>query len=98
LPGAPRHPLPPFPIAAVEITGKGPAGILLVQNVRDVSTPHSGAEMLREKPGDRARLVSVDATGHGVYIIGGNSCAWNTTTSRLADGTMPERDVTCRAS
>lgn len=64
----------------------------------DLSTPHRGAEMLREKLGDRARLVSVDAGGHGAYVIGGNACAWNTTTSYLVDGEMPKHDVACRAS
>ncbi|GAA3618690.1 hypothetical protein GCM10022419_125250 [Nonomuraea rosea] len=49
--------------------------------------------LLREKLGDRARLVSVDAAGHG-----GNACAWNTTTSYLVDGKTPKHDVACRAS
>lgn len=84
--------------APVEITDDGPANVLLVQNKRDVPTPHLGGEMLRQKFGDRARLVSVDASGHGVYVIGDNACAWNTTTSYLVDGKMPRHDVTCRAS
>ncbi|MEV0619752.1 alpha/beta hydrolase [Nonomuraea sp. NPDC050404] len=84
--------------APVKITDEGPANVLLVQNQRDIPTPHRGGEMLREKFGDRARLVSVDASGHGVYLLGENACASNTTTSYLVDGKMPARDVTCPAS
>lgn len=54
--------------------------------------------MLREKFGDRARLVSVDGSGHGAYVLGDNACAWNTATSYLVDGKMPTRDISCRAS
>ncbi|WP_344874695.1 alpha/beta hydrolase [Nonomuraea antimicrobica] len=84
--------------APVKITDEGPTNILLVQNKRDIPTPHRGAEMLREKLGNRARLVSVDASGHGAYVIGGNACAWNITTSYLVDGKIPTRDASCRAS
>ncbi|WP_252375047.1 MULTISPECIES: alpha/beta hydrolase [unclassified Nonomuraea] len=82
----------------VKLTDEGPANILLVQNERDVPTPHRGGEMFREKLGDRARLVSVDAAGHGAYLLGGNACAWNVATSYLVDGRMPQRDVSCPAS
>jgi pimeloyl-ACP methyl ester carboxylesterase len=84
--------------APVKITDKGPANVLLLQNRRDVPTPHRGGEMLRQKFGDRARLVSVDGSGHGVYAIGDNACAWNTATSYLVDGKMPKHDVSCRAN
>jgi hypothetical protein len=47
---------------------------------------------------DRARLVSVDASGHGAYVLGDNTCAQGTTTSYLVDGTMPEHDVSCGPS
>jgi hypothetical protein len=42
--------------------------------------------------------VSVDASGHGAYVLGGNACASDVTTRYLVDGEMPEDDVTCRAS
>ncbi|RBO94414.1 alpha/beta hydrolase [Nocardia puris] len=81
----------------VEISQDGPSNILLVQNRRDVPTPHVGGEMLREQFGDRARLVSVDASGHGAYVLGKNACAQDVTTAYLVDGTMPEDDVSCAA-
>ncbi len=84
--------------APVEITDEGPTNVLLVQNRRDIPTPYRGGEMLREKFGDRARLVSVDASGHGAYVLGGNACASDTTTRYLVDGEMPDDDVSCPAS
>jgi len=89
---------PHEPSEPVEVTDEGPTNILLVQNRRDVPTPHRGGEMLREKFGDRARLVSVDASGHGAYLLGDNGCAFDTTTNYLVEGTLPERDVSCDAS
>ncbi|UGT62179.1 alpha/beta hydrolase [Nocardia asteroides] len=84
---------PPVPVLA-----DGPANILLVQNRRDVPTPHRGAELLRAKFGDRARLVSVDAAGHGAYLLGENPCANDVTTAYLVDGTLPAADVSCPTS
>jgi len=55
--------------------------------------PHRGGELLDEKFGDRSRLVSVDGSGHGVYVLGDNACALNTTTSFLVDGTLPKRGM-----
>ncbi|MBK1784899.1 alpha/beta fold hydrolase [Prauserella sp. ASG 168] len=81
----------------VEITDEGPSNVLLVQNQRDPATPHVGAEMLREEFGDRSRLLSVDGSGHGVYVFGDNPCASNVTTRYLVDGEMPARDKFCRA-
>ncbi|MET9550383.1 alpha/beta hydrolase [Streptomyces sp. NPDC006627] len=63
---------PPFP-GARRIPG--PRNVLLLQNRRDASTPHRGEKMPPEKFGDRARLVSVDDSRHGVYVLGNNSCA-----------------------
>jgi pimeloyl-ACP methyl ester carboxylesterase len=85
---------PPEPPVAVD--DKGPANVLVVQNRHDPVTPHRGGELLDEKFGDRSRLVSVDGSGHGVYIIGDNACALNTTTSFLVDGKLPKRDVSCK--
>lgn len=87
-PYAPREP-------ATRITDRGPANVLLVQNLRDVATPHSGAVQLRRAFGDRARLVSVDATGHGAYVVGGNACGDRVATDFLVAGHRPKHDVTC---
>ncbi|MFS0695595.1 alpha/beta hydrolase [Streptomyces nitrosporeus] len=81
----------------VEVHAEGPRNVLLLQNRRDASTPHLGGKMLREKFGDRARLISVDDSGHGVYVLGRNSCALNTTTRYLVEGEMPTKDTSCRA-
>ncbi|MGW2209216.1 alpha/beta hydrolase [Streptomyces sp. NPDC001781] len=81
----------------VEVDTEGPRNVLLLQNRRDASTPHLGGRMLREKFGDRARLVSVDDSGHGVYVLGRNSCALNTTTRYLVEGRMPTKDAFCHA-
>ncbi|MFC8208563.1 MULTISPECIES: alpha/beta hydrolase [Streptomyces] len=81
----------------VEVDPEGPRNVLLLQNRRDASTPHLGGKMLREKFGDRARLISVDDSGHGVYVLGRNSCALNTTTRYLVEGKMPTDDTFCRA-
>lgn len=80
----------------VAVDDKGPANVLVVQNRRDPVTPHRGGELLDEKFGARSRLVSVDGSGHGVYVLGDNACALNTTTSVLVDGKLPERDMTCK--
>ena len=82
----------------VEINAKGPENVLVIQNLRDPATPHLGAEIASDAFGDRARLVSVDAGGHGVYVYDDNPCALNTTTRFLLDGNLPESDVFCRAS
>lgn len=79
----------------VTVDDEGPANVLVVQNRRDPVTPHRGGELLNEKFGDRSRLVSVDGSGHGVYVIGDNACALNTTTSFLVDGKLPKRDMSC---
>lgn len=89
----PNEPLEP----QVEITDEGPANVLIVQNELDVATPFPGAELTREAFGDRARLVSVDGFGHGVYVYGGNACALNTTTAFLLGGDLPKEDVHCEA-
>ncbi|MEV7298323.1 alpha/beta hydrolase [Streptomyces clavifer] len=81
----------------VEVDTEGPRNVLLLQNRRDASTPHRGGKMLREKFGDRARLVTVDDSGHGVYVLGKNPCALNTATRYLVEGEMPAKDTFCRA-
>jgi pimeloyl-ACP methyl ester carboxylesterase len=82
----------------VRISDKGPANILLVQNLRDPATPYVGGVLLRKKFGKRARLVSVDQGGHGVYLFDDNPCGLNVTTRYLVDGRLPAKDVLCPAS
>ncbi|MCO8308462.1 alpha/beta hydrolase [Streptomyces hygroscopicus] len=80
----------------VPINDEGPSNILIMQNRRDPVTPLLGGELFREKFPNRSRLVSVDGSGHGVYVFGRNACALNVGTEWLADGVMPKKDVTCR--
>lgn len=79
----------------VAITDEGPSNVLVVQNRRDPATPYLGGLKVRAAFGDRARLVSVDGVGHGVYVYGDDPCATNVATNYLVDGTWPRRDVTC---
>lgn len=81
----------------VPFEDEGPANVLVLQNLRDPATPHLGGRLAREAFGDRARLVSVDAGGHGVYVYDDNPCALNTTTRFLVDGRLPARDTFCAA-
>ncbi|EWC61152.1 hypothetical protein UO65_3572 [Actinokineospora spheciospongiae] len=81
----------------VPVNDKGPRNVLILQNQHDVPTPHRGGELLREKFAQRSRMVSVEGSGHGVYVVGGNACALNVTTTYLVDGSLP-RDQRCKAS
>lgn len=81
----------------VAVNDDGPRNVLLVQNLRDPATPHVGGKMLRQKFADRSRLLSVDDSGHGAYVLGDNPCALNTTTRYLVEGKMPGKDMLCRA-
>ncbi|MGW5364145.1 alpha/beta hydrolase [Actinopolymorpha pittospori] len=82
----------------VEITDDGPSNILLLQNLRDPATPYVGGLAMRDRLGDRARLVSVDEGGHGVYLFNDNPCALNVTTKFLVDGKRPANDRFCAAT
>ncbi|WP_407288794.1 alpha/beta hydrolase [Streptomyces sp. BP-8] len=77
------------------ITAEGPSNILMIQNLRDPSTPYFGALKMRRALGDRARLVTVDHGGHGVYLGNGNACGDRKVTAFLSTGQRPERDVNC---
>ncbi|MGW6706717.1 alpha/beta hydrolase [Streptomyces sp. NPDC054956] len=77
------------------ITAEGPSNVLMVQNLRDPATPYSGALKMRAALGSRARLLSVDHGGHGVYLGNGNACADRTVTTYLTTGRRPARDTTC---
>lgn len=79
----------------VEISTKGPANILLLQNLRDPATPYVGGMELRRALGQRARLVSIDQGGHGAYLLGDNACANNAATRYLVAGELPRHDTFC---
>lgn len=77
------------------ITDRGPSNILMIQSLRDPSTPYFGGLKMREALGDRARLVTVDQGGHGMYLANGNACGDSKVTAFLTTGERPERDVYC---
>ncbi|MCY0929361.1 alpha/beta hydrolase [Streptomyces sp. H27-H1] len=77
------------------ITGQGPSNILMVQNLRDPATPYAGSLKMRAALGARARLLTVDHGGHGVYLGNGNACADRTVTEYLRTGRRPLRDSSC---
>ncbi|MFF5505700.1 alpha/beta hydrolase [Streptomyces roseolus] len=83
----------------VRLTDDGPSNILMIQNMRDPSTPHSSGLKMRRALGDRARLVSVDRGGHGAYLVAaggtGNACGDRTVTRFLLTGERPATDVRC---
>lgn len=76
-------------------TPDGPPNVLLVQNFRDPATPYAKALNVKFAFGDRARMVSVDAGGHGSYPANGNACGDAWVTAFLAGGTRPAGDVRC---
>jgi pimeloyl-ACP methyl ester carboxylesterase len=78
----------------VRITGDGPSNVLMVQFRRDPATPYAGALKLRAALGDRARMVTVEGGGHGVYL-GTHPCADRLVTRYLVTGERPARDVVC---
>ncbi|MGW1187392.1 alpha/beta hydrolase [Streptomyces sp. NPDC002559] len=77
------------------ITDEGPSNILMIQGLRDPSTPYFGALKMREAFGDRARLVTVDHGGHGVYLGNGNACGDRAVTTFLTTGERPGQDTYC---
>ena len=83
----------------VRLTDDGPSNILMIQNLRDPATPHASGLRMRAALGDRARLVSVDRGGHGVYLTAaggaGNACGDRTVTRFLLTGERPDTDVRC---
>ncbi|MFG3223667.1 alpha/beta hydrolase [Kitasatospora sp. NPDC048194] len=82
----------------VRVSGRGPANVLLAQNLRDPATPYRGALELRKAFGDRARMVTVDSGGHDVYRANGNACGDAAVTDFLVTGRRPSDDVFCPAS
>jgi pimeloyl-ACP methyl ester carboxylesterase len=82
----------------VPVNSSGPSNVLIVQNQRDPVTPLRGGQLLNDKFGDRSRLVTIDGSGHGGYVLGSNLCADDAVTRYLVDGVMPERDLACERS
>jgi pimeloyl-ACP methyl ester carboxylesterase len=82
----------------VKVDAQGPANILILQNRRDPVTPWVGGKLLRDKFASRAKLVTAEESGHGVFLVHTNACAFNLTTDWLVEGKMPARDTSCRAS
>lgn len=80
----------------VRVGGPGPANVLLVQNLRDPATPLSGARETRAAFGNRARLVTVDAGGHGVFTRE-NACGNAAVLGYLRDGVFPVADGSCQS-
>ncbi|MFI9721594.1 alpha/beta hydrolase [Streptomyces sp. NPDC052396] len=79
----------------VRINGRGPANVLMIQNLRDPSTPYSAGLKMRAALGKRARLVTVDSGGHGAYLGNGNACGDRAVSEFLIGGTRPAHDLTC---
>ncbi len=79
------------------ITDQGPSNILMVQSRRDPATPYSGGLKMCEALGGRARLVTVEQGGHGVYLGTGTgtACGDRTVTAFLATGERPAEDTSC---
>lgn len=80
----------------VPIDDEGETNILVLQNRRDPGTSLTGGQLLRRAFAQRSRMVTVDESGHGVYVYGHNACALNVTTGFLVHGTLPHRDTSCR--
>ncbi|MET0135881.1 MAG: alpha/beta hydrolase [Kibdelosporangium sp.] len=81
----------------VEVTGKGPSNILMVQTLRDPATPYAGALGMRRTLGQRTKMVTVDTGNHGAYDPNTPSCATREVHKFLETGVLPGRDLFCRA-
>lgn len=79
------------------ITSDGPSNILVIQGLRDPATPYSGALRTRAALGDRARMVTADHGGHGMYLGNGNACGDRAVSTLLTTGERPAADVRCAA-
>ncbi|WP_328494753.1 alpha/beta hydrolase [Streptomyces sp. NBC_00414] len=82
--------------APVRITAQGTSTVLLVQNERDPATPLAGARAVRAALGQRAVMVTMDATGHDAYLGNGNACGDRAVTRYLVTGHRPAGDKYCR--
>ncbi|WP_020494630.1 alpha/beta hydrolase [Sciscionella marina] len=78
-----------------DITGHGPANVLIMQNLRDPATPLPGARKMRAALGHRARMVTADQGGHTAYLRYHNTCADDAVTNFLTTGARPRKDLAC---
>ena len=88
----PQRPIEP-PVA---VTDHGPRNMLILQNLRDPSTPWITGFGLRQALGSRAAFVSVDQGGHGA-ITTGAACPLAYATEFLVAGRLPAHDRFCAA-
>ena len=79
----------------VRLTADGPSNILMIQSLKDPATPYTSGLKMREALGARARLVTVEQGGHGLYLGNGNACGDATVTRYLLTGERPEKDAYC---
>ncbi|MFF4244589.1 alpha/beta hydrolase [Streptomyces sp. NPDC001822] len=77
------------------ITADGPSNILMVQSLRDPATPYTGALKMRSALGARARMVTLEQGGHGLYLGHGTECGDRAVTRFLLTGHRPARDTRC---
>ncbi|MDT0494495.1 alpha/beta hydrolase [Streptomyces griseus] len=77
------------------MTDEGPSNILMIQSLRDPSTPLAGALKMRAALGERARMVTVGQGGHGMYLGNGNACGDRVVSDFLVTGARPARDTHC---
>ncbi|WP_237502641.1 alpha/beta hydrolase [Streptomyces sp. SID8374] len=77
------------------ITDEGPSNVLMIQSLRDPSTPLAGALKMRKALGERARMVTVEQGGHGMYLGNGNACGDRVVSDFLVTGVRPARDIHC---
>ena len=79
----------------VPVTSNGPSNVLMAQNLRDPATPYPAALQMLSDFGSRARMVTVDAGGHGVYLTDNNACADSLVTNFLVTGERPGNGAFC---
>lgn len=77
------------------ITDEGPSNVLMIQSLRDPATPLAGARKMRGALGERARMVTVERGGHGMYLGNGNACGDRVVSDFLVTGKRPARDAHC---
>jgi pimeloyl-ACP methyl ester carboxylesterase len=78
----------------VPITGDGGSNVLLVQSLRDISTPFIGALEMREALGPRTRMLISSGGAHSLaYSYNSNDCIDAAATAFLVDGAR--RDTLC---
>lgn len=86
------HHQPLEPLTA--ITADGPSNVLLLQNRFDPSTPMTGAQQTLAALGTRAKMVTINTTGHGVDLT--NGCIGAALTTFLDNATVPVSDCPAR--